>query len=515
MQENQNFTFGGLDSDSDLRTVKSDRYIDGNDIEHFVDETNTIGGIRRMKGTKLAYTIPNITPQNAQYRIPFITSGNTDYRFTVTGSTFIQYQIDNVAPNTSGVASLGTFLQSAMAGYPAVKSADAKTDTLLAQTAAVNNGAFMLELDLWYPITIKLETKPNGTSEWIEQPIILLQEFINYTAELEPLSSVLVGDKQFVFSKAIGQLYCEIGCGVRDINGVWTYTRLAGSSTFNFQTLQVIDARAEIIGNDRIGLYWVDNTNKPKVFYCGENLGDVFRYYWSPAQQAVLFNRLGSYNLNSIAEQTNLQIFNNKATVTTVRQIATGGVLKAGGKRYYVRFGINGTENTTPFNEIGEYTIVYKADNEAPRNAVKIKGDTTPTTTTKQIVLRIDNCMADVFNFVELVCVEYEGGGTSATLVDRYDITAESIEITHSGTELNQQPFDPAAIINVKPVILTGKTNEIKKNRYNIANVEIDGDVDAYAEIASNIEIKSGRKTISRVGDIYTGTTSTTEAFKA
>jgi hypothetical protein len=113
--------------------------------------------------------------------------------------------------------------------------------------------------------------------------------------------------------------------------------------------------------------------------------------------------------------------------------------------------------------------------------------------------------MADVFNFLELVCVEYEGGGTSAILVDRYDITAETTEIVHSGNELGSTPFDPAAIVNVKPVILTGKTNEIKKNRYNIANVEIDGDVDAYAQIASNITISSGRKSIPRVGELYNG----------
>jgi hypothetical protein len=252
------------------------------------------------------------------------------------------------------------------------------------------------------------------------------------------------------------------------------------------------------------------------VFYCNNNLNvSVFRYYWATIdfRPGVYLNKFGTYNLNNVDVQTNLQIFNNKALVIVDRQIATGGSLKSGGKRYYVRFGVNSTENTTPFNDIGEYTIVYKADNQAPRNAVKIKGDITPETTTKQIVLKVTNCMADVFNFLELVCVEYEGGGTSATLVDRYDITAETTEIVHSGNELGSTPFDPAAIVNVKPVILTGKTNEIKKNRYNIANVEIDGDVDAYATIASNITIKSDRKLISRVGELYSGATNA-QAFQ-
>jgi hypothetical protein len=333
---------------------------------------------------------------------------------------------------------------------------------------------------------------------------------------MQPLSTALVGDKQFVLSRAIGQAYCEIGCAVRDINENWTYTRLLGSTKLNLPIDEVIDMRAEVLGNDTIGVYWVDNTNKPKVFYCNNDLTlSVFRYIWTTInnQPGVYLNKFGTYNLNNVDVQTNLQIFNNKALVIVDRQIATGGSLKSGGKRYYVRFGVNSTENTTPFNDIGEYTIVYKADTQAPRNAVKIKGDITPETTTKQIVLKVTNCMADVFNFLELVCVEYEGGGTSATLVDRYDITAETTEIVHSGNELGSTPFDPAAILNVKPVILTGKTNEIKKNRYNIANVEIDGDVDAYTQIARNITISSGRKLISRVGEIYSSN-STTEAFK-
>ena len=507
MQDNQNFVFRGLDSDNDLRSVKSERYIDGNDIEHFVDETNTLGGIRRMKGTKLGYTIPNITPQFSNYRFPFITTGNTDYRVTIIAPYYLQFTIVNVPPTTTGVSNLGTSLEGN------IVFTSTFTDTLGEQLAALSNGAFRLDINITGSLTITVETSPTGTADWVIQPFILLQEPISYTAEMQPLSTALVGDKQFVLSKAIGQAYCEIGCAVRDINGAWTYTRLLGSQKLNLPTTEVIDMRAEVLGNDTIGVYWVDNTNKPKVFYCNNNLNiPVFRYYWATTNSqglnrpGVYLNKLGTYNLNNVDVQTNLQIFNNKALVVVDRQIATGGSLKSGGKRYYVRFGVNSTENTTPFNDIGEYTIVYKADNQAPRNAVKIKGDITPEITTKQIVLKVTNCMADVFNFLELVCVEYEGGGTSAILVDRYDITSETTEIVHSGNELDSTPFDPAAIVNVKPVILTGKTNEIKKNRYNIANVQIDGDVDAYSEIASKITIKSGRKLISRVGEIYTGT---------
>ena len=265
MQDNQNFVFRGLDSDNDLRSVKSERYIDGNDIEHFVDETNTLGGIRRMKGTKLGYTIPSITPQFSWYRFPFITTGTTDYRVTVTGPAYIQFTTVGITPNSTGLVNLGTALETNIT--------DSSANTGLAyQTAALANGAFRFDIINTTNYNITVETKPTGTTEWVTQPTILLQEPISYTAEMQPLSTALVGDKQFVLSKAIGQSYCEIGCAVRDINENWTYTKLLGSTKLNLPTNEVIDMRAEVLGNDTIGVYWVDNTNKPKVFYCNNNL---------------------------------------------------------------------------------------------------------------------------------------------------------------------------------------------------------------------------------------------------
>ena len=201
MQDNQNFVFRGLDSDNDLRSVKSERYIDGNDIEHFVDETNTLGGIRRMKGTKLGYTIPSITPQYSNYRFPFITTGNTDYRVTIIAPYYLQFTIVNVPPTTTGVSNLGTALEGN------IVFTSTFTDTLGEQSAALSNGAFRLDINITGSLTITVETSPTGADDWVIQPFILLQEPISYTAEMQPLSSTLVGDKQFVLSKAIGQGY--------------------------------------------------------------------------------------------------------------------------------------------------------------------------------------------------------------------------------------------------------------------------------------------------------------------
>jgi len=177
MQDNQNFVFRGLDSDNDLRSVKSERYIDGNDIEHFVDETNTLGGIRRMKGTKLGYTIPDIVPQVSNYRIPFITTGNTDYQITLTGGLYYQFSILNVAPDAAGLVSLSGFMKTSLEALPNIGSVPPGVTvytSIAFQTAALANGAFRLDINNNTTYTITVETRPTDTTEWVTQPFILL-----------------------------------------------------------------------------------------------------------------------------------------------------------------------------------------------------------------------------------------------------------------------------------------------------------------------------------------------------
>ncbi len=502
MQENQNFTFGGLDSDSDLRTVKSDRYIDGNDIEHFVDETNTIGGVRAMQGTSLAYNIGSITGQFIQFRIPFI-NANTDYQFRLFNSEGVQ--LLSASYTTSNAATLAASLTSS------INAAIGSSVTATNITNAAANGGFFLTIQNYQNYTLTCQTSPNGVNDFISRTCYILQEAYPFGIfPKRPLAAYLIGDWQIVFSKVND--YNEIGVARQDVYGTWTYTKIIGSLKLGFPETQVIDIRAELLGNDRIGIYWTDNTNKPKVLYANTDFDSpnysILAYSYS-SFTGVIKNPRGIYYLNNIQAQTDLQIFNNQATVSLKEQLSVGGALKSGGKRYYVRFGINGTENVTPPNEVGLYTIVYKRDGNNNSNAVRVKGDITPTSTTKQNILRVNNCLSDVFNFLELICVEYQGEAQSATLVGRYDIDADTVDVKHTGLEVNSQDFDIGNLPNVTPVILKGKTNEIKKNRYNIANVELAVDDTSLEAIAQEITISSARKTIPRVGELLLNNTDT------
>lgn len=503
MQENQSFIFGGLDSDSDLRTVSNQRYIDGNDIEHFVDENNTIGAVRPMRGTELAYNIGNYGNQFIGFRIPFINE-DTDYNFKLFNSSGVQ--VFSAAYTTNSAATLASNLTSS------INTALGGSVTFTNVTNAATNGGFYLEITNNQNYTFTCETRPAGVGEYISRPVYVLQEAYQVASKpKKALATCLIGDWQIVLSRGFDfntnqpTDYNEIGCARKDVFGNWTYTKIISSLKLNLPTDQVIDIRAELLGNNRLGIYWTDNTNKPKVLYANtdfDNPNYTIQAFVYSVFTGVISNPNGIYYLNSIDRQTDLQIFNNEAVIKLKEQLSTGGNLLSGGKRYYVRFGINGTENVTPPNEIGMYTIVYKADNKNNKNAVKIKGDRTPTTTTKQNILTVSNCKADVFNFLELICVEYQGDAQSATLVGRFDITADTVQIKHTGLEINSQTFDIGNLPNVTPVILKGKTNEIKKNRYNIANIELAVDDISLEAIAKTITIESARKTIPRVGEL-------------
>ena len=61
MQDVQVNTFsGGLDFDSDLRTIKSDRYVDALNVETLSIEKNGVNSITPMKSSALAFSVPDI-----------------------------------------------------------------------------------------------------------------------------------------------------------------------------------------------------------------------------------------------------------------------------------------------------------------------------------------------------------------------------------------------------------------------------------------------------------------------
>ena len=491
MQINEQHFFKGADTTSDLRLVQPDHYVDAQDVEHFQDDVNTIGAIRPMKSSNLAFSLGSITPQNQVFRIQTGTNfGTDDYVFNVfNDAPFGNLILTITINNPSSINDLGDKIVAAF------------LSKLSISTSYFVQDSYVLSLEILNQTNYNITQTING----INENVYIVQQAYNFTAEIVPLQSVYINQDLVYFAKAKDQEYYEIGGAVRNQNGVWTVKKIASSNDWNFPTTEVIDARIEERTDDKYSLYWCDNTNKPRCIYFDIDFINMqyaaMKYYWNPLLISKLVtNPTGLYEFGVITKKIEQQLSNNTASIEYDSQLGYGGSLQAGSWRYAVQFGINGTDYTTPFSELSEEIIVFTASN-ATNNGGNIKGDKTPMATTKSNVLRIKNSNPSVFNFFNLACVLYQGGAVSATVIKKYILTENEFTITHTGNELNTQTLDVAALPNVTPVILKNKSIEIKKNRWNTANVELAVDANLQS-IASAITIDTGRKSISSVGSI-------------
>lgn len=503
MQVHEEHSFVKIDSSTDIRLVAPDSMVDAQDVEHFEDDFNTIGRVRPIKSTKLAFELGTQVAQHQRITYVFST-GTHDYTFTGTynGTTFTF--------TVTGISSEYALRGEIQAGI---------YNNCGHTIASANNGY----IEFYDYSTWTLDETIDGTS----YNIYTIQDSIASTSEVVPLQAIYINEDLIYFAKTKDSSYSYIGGATRSLDGTWTHKMIAGSKTWGFVDTEPIDARIELRSDDIYSLYWCDNTNKPKTLYFPN---DFINYDYSAIKyiagtSTVITNPRGFYSFNAINEQTNQQLTNATASIQYKEQLNYGGALSAGTWRYAVQFGVQGTDYTTPFTDLSEPVIVFSSSTASVKGA-DIKGDTTPTITTKSNIVEITNANANVFNFINLACVQYQGGAVSATSVLKLDIPSDTFTITHTGLELNTTTLDIAAIPNVMPVILKNKSIEIKKNRYNTANVELAVDEDLQS-IASAITISQAllgdTKTIDSVGviapisntnvfDVYNGATGLLES---
>jgi len=204
---------------------------------------------------------------------------------------------------------------------------------------------------------------------------------------------------------------------------------------------------------------------------------------------------------NEANEQTNLQLINNAGLVTFSEQLQNGGGLVSGGYRYSVRFGVNGTGNTTEWSVLTPNAIpVFKTSVNNPTAYIRIQGDKSGETTGKANILLVQNALPNIYNFVELACVYSAGGANSASIVGRFDVTSSDFTVIHTGFEQGVISLPVDVLPQTDPVILKAKSLEIKKNRLNLANVEIASDDNDILAVAQGVTIAPARRELEGVG---------------
>ena len=484
MQDVQVNTFGGgLDFDSDLRVVKSDRYVDALNVETMSTEKSGISSISPMKSSTLAFPIPDIEDIVQYTKLSYEANVDITFYFYGADGTLLGQGIVYAADNADFYIFSDLF-------------------TLTMLSYGYDVGDFQLSVDgnsfVFYtefnsaPVRVSFLWQVDG----LYQEEIVVQEA--YTADrLIPITTWNVENRLFVFSTTGDSNAIEIGIATKNVT--WSYVRILRTWRFILPTTEAIDIRVEKVSNQSWALYWTDNTNKPKVLYIPEAYTEdcVAKYNivdWdTPTSGYIIYNEAN--------EQTNLQLINNAGLVTYSDQLQSGGSLPSGGYRYSVRFGLNGTENTTEWSVLTPNVIpVFKASINTPSAYIKIQGEKSGTITSKANVLLVQNALPNIYNFVELACIYNAGGANTAYIVGRFDVTDSEFTVTHTGTETGTTSLNTELLPQTDPVILKAKSLEIKKNRLNLANLEIGADDPDLAAIASAITISQGKYAMEGVG---------------
>jgi hypothetical protein len=486
MQDSTVNTFGGgLDFDSDPRTIKTDRYVDALNVETMSVEKNGINSISPMKSSALAFSIPDVTEQIQYTKLRYQANVEISFYFYNEAGGLVGQGIINSATNTD-FAAFETAFTSIMAGY--------------------NYGVQDFELSddgEYFIFSIEFAGNVTRTSFLWEVNNIFYDEIVVQEAftngKLSPIATWNVEDRLFVFSTTGNSNAIEIGIATKNVT--WSYVRILRTWRFALPTTEAIDIRVEKVSNQSWAVYWTDNTNKPKVLYIPEVYTQdcVIKYTLSswetPTSGYIIYNEVG--------EQTDLQLINNAGLVTYSDQLQAGGSLLSGGYRYSVRFGLNEIENVTEWSVLTPNVIpVFKASTETPSGYIKIQGEKSGTPTSKANILLIQNALPNIFNFVELACVYNAGGVNSAYIVGRFNFSEPEFTITHTGAETGTIAFDTDLLPQTEPVILKAKSLEIKKNRLNLANLEVGADDPALAAIASAVTIGQGKYAMNGVGSL-------------
>jgi hypothetical protein len=495
MQDTQINTFtGGLDSDSDLRSVPDSRYIDATNVDTYSVENNSQRSVSPLKGTTLAFGVPSVGSQYQITRVQVDFSANYAYSFSFYDGTSLK----SGSFTTTGINPAARY-----ASFQSLLTAQLNSLGYYAATYSANPAYDYVKFTIAKTVSTPQYFRANIT--WsigsTEKETVVLQEAYLDNQGLLPIASYTIEDNLFVWSETSNESVIELGVSTVSALGVWTYTRLFRTWRWHFPIInpEAIDIRMESVSNEQWAMYVTDNYNKPKVFYIQKSYStDCLLKYtdtnWYTATSGYLI-------YNYADEQTNLQLINNAGVVTFSSQLQTGGYLLSGGYRYSVRFGINGTDNTTEWSVLSPNSIpVFKTNTGAPSAYIRIQGDKSGEQTTKSNVLLVQNCMPNVFNYVELAAIYHAGAATDAKIIGKYPITGSEITITHTGYETGATPYDYRLFPQTEPVIKKAKTLEIKKNRFNIANVNLGADDSTTAALASAASISQGTYSMGGVG---------------
>jgi len=504
MNDQQLHTFErGLNFDTDPSKIPSNQYTDAENVEMVSDEAGGLFGIEPIAESDLMLTVPNVPVQTQVDRIEcdFGTSHVYLLYFSIDyfGSPIIAST--TVTTNSFAAFSSSIAAQLLVFGYTAtITRPDAGAFPNVVQIELVDGSALPVSFSLIYKID-GVETKVNTRRDAFSQEY-----------ECKPICSYELQTNEFVLSRITNNTGAEnkgLQLGVvKLVSGIRTYVKLLTTNKLFLSEDVPVDMRVSVINGNNYSVNYVYQGEKPRVIYVPDQLtNDCAIQYANP-----LIKGDGYQNLASIVQQSSLQLINNIGRIKFSTQSQTGGNLESGGYRYFVRFGLNATRNVTEWSLGSGLVPVYKADYTKSNSWLQVQGDPSGTQTSKYNTLLIEGVQPNVFDYIEVAVVQYSGTSgsdvvaTEAYIIGRQDVTTTTTTFSHYGNEITQETITVAELVPVDNVILSASSQEIKKNRLNLSDVQVGVTDETYRDFIDGITVGTNRFNVGDQGSVIAAT---------
>lgn len=490
-------TIGGMVLDKDPRSVQPNELTYAKDNEIFGVTEGKDSSSYPYPSSVLSYTIPPLEQQNQYVRARFVNTA-TSYVLSLKDDRYGTY----IGPSEITIT-LASLPSPTVANFVSALNTILNVYNYSADFDSISGDYFSLTIldgtTITSPLSFSITQKEiNGSSEFYYD-IFTIQDAFNpltaLDAEFKPLQTIQVNDVSFVFSKSYNGEGVAIGVATNTYLQDWSYTHLVVSNKLSFPEGEVIEIQGEEINNNQYALYWADNSGKPKVIYIPTNLTSPLKY--------TINNMVGTeglFTLESIVEQTNLQI-QNYGRIAFNNQLQSGGQLEAGTWFYFIASGID--RNYSEWSAASEPIPVFSSTTKSASAGAIIGGDKTPKVTSKANVLEVLGVDSKVYNSVKVAAMVNQGGAYSAFEIGEYDVAnlQNPFYITHTGKETGIIDLDTASLPAVQEVFINSKNVQIKKNRLNLANVEIQVEEDL-DEVFANVVLGQTTTTIEGTGAV-------------
>lgn len=510
--EERRFAGGGMNKDLDYTLVQNPDYTDAQNVRQSPQQQHNAGSISPILGNELAFEIGEVVAQDKVVSI-LVNTENFDgtpraftFNFNATG---IAYATFTASFSGANIAAFKTFFDS---NIPVSYSSYIST-----ATNGVNQ--LLVTIDtVDVDITISPDTDVFTSVDTLQELILPAQE-----GKLIPIASKDLNGTLYIWSAVDPDAGAgEIGRATYDESyGVWNYTRSLRSVEFNFGTKHQPDTPQVEQDNYRVSAYWVDGKNRPRLTYiptinttvsldatkqvvsadvidafdfsriaigdvvtiCGEQRIAVsasansitvsvpFSRQYSGVQMDVQdiclrVKGTGTFDYGSINLQTSQTIVGATPEVNFV-DVLVGGNVTSGNKRYVAR-GLTADFVAGDWSRVSDAINVYSS-----QRTPTVVGDTQGTNTGKYVELLVTNIDPNIFSYVEVGVIEYDGAAASASIFKRVPVTGTQVRVTHLGNEVGSTELDVAELSDLTLQFQTAQTSVVIDNRYVIGNVQV------------------------------------------